>query len=217
MATLAAAGALPFRAGSEEPSGMRYVTLGRTGIRSSVFLGDWMGSEEMYRIALDAGVNYWHKIGEWRSPAPYELFQQLDRDSFACDTTISTLDKDRAIETFERNRKRVGLEMIDGFKIHSEYRSAEDVKTKMGAVQAFEELKRQGKDPLPDALPAHQHRGGLRSGRRERPLRPDPGPDQPDRAPGLLLEGDLPEPPHPREIFRDHRARRPPRGSPSSP
>ena len=145
LTTLAAAGAFPFRGLSEEPSRMRYVTLGRTGIRSSVFLGDWMGSEEMYRIALDAGVNYWHKIGEWRSPAPYELFQKLDRDSFACDTTINTLDKDRAIETFERNRKRVGLEMIDGFKIHSEYRSAEDVKTKMGAVQAFEELKRQGR------------------------------------------------------------------------
>ncbi len=145
LATLAAAGALPFRAGSEEPSRMRYVTLGRTGIRSSVFLGDWMGSEDMYRIALEAGVNYWHKIGEWRSPAPYEIFRQLDRDSIACDTTIDSLDKDRAIETFERNRKRAGLEMIDGFKIHSQYRSAEEVKTKMGAVQAFEALKRQGR------------------------------------------------------------------------
>jgi predicted aldo/keto reductase-like oxidoreductase len=148
LTTLAAAGTLPLRgsaAAAETPAKMPYVTLGRTGIRSSVFLGDWMGSEEMYRIALADGVNYWHKIGEWRSPAPYELFRALDRDSFACDTTINTLDKDRAIEEFERNRKRVGLEMIDGFKIHSEYRSAEDVKTKMGAVQAFEELKRQGK------------------------------------------------------------------------
>jgi uncharacterized protein len=145
LATLAAAGALPFRARSEELPRMRYVTLGRTGIRSSVFLGDWMGSEDMYRIALEAGVNYWHKIGEWRSPAPYEIFRQLDRGSFACDTTIDTLDKDRAIETFERNRKRAGLEMIDGFKIHSQYRSAAEVKTKMGAVQAFEALKRQGR------------------------------------------------------------------------
>ncbi|OGD22213.1 MAG: hypothetical protein A2W03_06650 [Candidatus Aminicenantes bacterium RBG_16_63_16] len=145
LATLAAAGALPFRGGSEEPARMRQVTLGRTGIRTPVFLGDWMGSEEMYRIAIEAGVNYWHKIGQWRSPAPYEIFQKMDRDSFACDTTIDTLDKDEAIAEFERNRKRAGLEMIDGFKIHSEYRSAEDVKTKMGAVQAFEELKRQGR------------------------------------------------------------------------
>jgi predicted aldo/keto reductase-like oxidoreductase len=142
---LAAAGALPLRAGFGEPSRMRYVTLGRTGIRSSVFLGDWMGSEDMYRIALEAGVNYWHKIGEWRNPAPYEIFRQLDRDSFACDTTIPSLDKDEAVAIFERNRQRAGLEMIDGFKIHSMYRSAEDVKTKMGAVEAFEALKRQGR------------------------------------------------------------------------
>jgi predicted aldo/keto reductase-like oxidoreductase len=144
LATLAA-GALPFRVSSEEPARMRHVTLGRTGIKSSVFLGDWMGSEEMYRIALEAGVNYWHKIGEWRNPAPYEIFRKLDRDSFACDTTISTLKKDEAIETFERKRKKAGLEMIDGFKIHSMYRSAEEVRTKMGAVQAFEALKRQGR------------------------------------------------------------------------
>jgi predicted aldo/keto reductase-like oxidoreductase len=142
---LAAAGALPLRAGLGEPPRMRYVTLGRTGIRSSVFLGDWMGSEDMYRIALEAGVNYWHKIGEWRNPAPYEIFRQLDRDSFACDTTINSLDKDEAIAVFERNRKKAGLVMIDGFKIHSMYRSAEEVKTKMGAVQAFEALKRQGR------------------------------------------------------------------------
>lgn len=145
LTTLAAAGALPLRARSDATSRMRYVTLGRTEIRSSVFLGDWMGSEEMYRIALDAGVNYWHKIGEWRHPAPYEIFQKLDRDSFACDTTIHSLDKDEAIAQFERNRERAGLEMIDGFKIHSMYRSAEDVKTKMGAVRAFEALKRQGR------------------------------------------------------------------------
>ncbi len=145
LTTLAAAGALQLRARPQESSRMRYVTLGRTGIRSSVFLGDWMGSEEMYRIALEAGVNYWHKIGEWRYPAPYEIFRRLDRDSFACDTTVDSLDKDRAIEVFERNRKRAGLEMIDGFKIHSQYRSAEEVKTKMGAVQAFESLKRQGR------------------------------------------------------------------------
>ncbi|HOI45109.1 MAG TPA: aldo/keto reductase [Candidatus Aminicenantes bacterium] len=133
-------------AGAEEAKkGMKYVTLGRTGMRASRFLGDWMGEERMYQIAIDAGVNYWHKIGGWKEPAPYDLFRRLDRDSFYCDTIIHSLDKDQCIQLFERSLARTGLKMIDGFKIHSMYRSAEDVKTKMGAVRAFEELKRQGK------------------------------------------------------------------------
>ena len=129
----------------QEPGKVRYVTLGRTGLRVSQFLGDRMAEVEMYKAALDAGINYWHKFGQWVDPAPYELFRNRDRDSFYCDTVIGTLDKDKAIELFEERLTKTGLSRIDGFKIHSQYRSAEDVKTKMGAVQAFEELKKQGK------------------------------------------------------------------------
>lgn len=145
--TAVAAGALGSArsAPSGENQGMKIVTLGRTGMRTPQFLGDWMGERDMYDIALKAGVNYWHKIGTWRNPAPYELFRGLDRDSFYCDTIINSIDKERAIQLFEKNLASTGLKMIDGFKIHSMYKSAEDVKTKMGGVQAFEELKRQGK------------------------------------------------------------------------
>ena len=124
---------------------INYVKLGRTGMRVSQFLGDRMAGTEMFKAALDAGVNYWHKFGQWADQDPYELFRKRDRDSFYCDTVVGTLEKDKAIELFEGRLKNTGLEMIDGFKIHSQYKSAEDVKTKMGAVQAFEQLKKQGK------------------------------------------------------------------------
>ncbi len=124
------------------PKGMKSVTLGRTGMKFTQFLGDRMTDRKMYEIALAAGVNYWHKIGHWADPAPYDLFQKLDRDSFYCDTTVGSLDKDKAIEIFERSLENSGLEKIDGFKVHSRYRSAEEVRTKMGAIQAFEELKK---------------------------------------------------------------------------
>ncbi|MFC1509795.1 hypothetical protein ACFL60_08970 [Candidatus Omnitrophota bacterium] len=124
---------------------INYVKLGRTDMRVSQFLGDRMADVEMYKAALDAGINYWHKFGAWADPAPYELFRNRDRDSFYCDTTVGTLEKDKAIEIFEDRLKKTGLERIDGFKIHSRYKSAEEVKTKMGAVQAFEQLKKQGK------------------------------------------------------------------------
>ena len=125
--------------------GMKYVTLGRTGIKVSPFFGDRMADRKIYEMLLASGVNYWHKFGHWADPAPYDLFQKLDRDSFYCDTTVASLDKDRAIEIFERTLKQTGLERIDGFKVHSQYKNADEVRTKMGAIQAFEELKKQGK------------------------------------------------------------------------
>ena len=125
--------------------GLETVKLGRTDMVVSKFLGDRMADEKMYEMALAAGVNYWHKIGAWVDPAPYEMFQKLDRDSWYCDTVVGSLEKDKCIEIFEEKRKKAGLEYIDGFKIHSRYKTADDVKNKMGAVQAFEELKKQGK------------------------------------------------------------------------
>jgi predicted aldo/keto reductase-like oxidoreductase len=128
-----------------ENSKMKYVTLGRSGIKASVFLGDQMTDVKMYEAALASGVNYWHKIGHWAEPAPYELFRKIPRDAFCCDTTVGSLDKNKAIEIFERSLQKTGLEYIDGFKIHSQYRSPKDFKEKTGAIEAFEQLKKQGK------------------------------------------------------------------------
>ena len=126
-------------------SGLEYVTLGSTDMRVSKFFGDRMADRRMYELAIEAGINYWHKFGHWQDPAPYDLFRSLDRDSFYCDTTIATLEYDKAIEIFEGVLEKTGLEYIDGFKIHSRYRNADELKTETGAVRAFEQLKRQGK------------------------------------------------------------------------
>lgn len=145
ISATAAAGALSFSGLGCQNSKMKYVTLGRSGIKASVFLGDQMTDVKMYEVALASGVNYWHKIGHWAEPAPYELFRKIPRDSFYCDTTVGSLDRDKAIEIFERSLQKSGLKMIDGFKIHSQYRRPEDFKNKTGALQAFETLKKQGK------------------------------------------------------------------------
>jgi uncharacterized protein len=124
---------------------IKYVTLGRTGMKVSQFLGDRMADRKMYELALAAGVNYWHKFGQWVEPAPYDLFQKMDRDAFYCDTTVHTLDKDKALDIFESMLKKTGLSRIDGFKVHSVYEKPEDVQNKKGVIQAFEILKKQGK------------------------------------------------------------------------
>jgi uncharacterized protein len=134
--------------GAESTSGVKkvkMVTLGRTKLKVSLFLGDRMADRKMYELALDAGVNYWHKFGQWMDPAPYDLFRNRDRDSFYTDTVVHTLEKDKAIQIFEGCLKTTGLERIDGFKVHSVYEQPEDVKTKTGVIQAFEQLKKQGK------------------------------------------------------------------------
>ncbi len=135
------------RRSAEKPaaSGLERVRLGSTDMHVSRFLGDRMADPVMYRLAVEAGVNYWHKYGHWADPAPYDYFRSLDRDSFYCDTTVAALEKDKAIEIFEGVLAKTGLEYIDGFKIHSRYKSAEEVRTQTGAVEAFEQLKRQGK------------------------------------------------------------------------
>jgi uncharacterized protein len=124
---------------------LKTVKLRRTDMKVSKFLGDRMADRKLYELALASGVNYWHKFGHWADPAPYDLFRKLDRDSIFVDTTVGSLEKDKAIEIFERALEKTGFKMIDGFKIHSQYKSAEDIKTKMGAIQAFEQLKKQGK------------------------------------------------------------------------
>jgi len=124
---------------------VKRVRLGRTGLRVSLFLGDRMADRKMYELALAAGVNYWHKFGQWVDPAPYDLFQKIDRDSFYCDTTVHATEKGRALDIFDKCLKTTGLSVIDGFKVHSIYEKPEDVRTKTGVIQAFEQLKKQGK------------------------------------------------------------------------
>ena len=140
----AAAGAAGI-AGFDCAAGMKYVTLGRTGMNVSQFLGDRMADVKLYELAIASGINYWHKFGTWANPAPYEMFQKLDRDSFYCDTTVRALEKDKAIEIFERALEKTGLEYIDGFKVHSMYGHAEDITAETGVLEAFEQLKKQGK------------------------------------------------------------------------
>ena len=149
-ASAVAAGSVLFGHGCT--SGMKYRTLGRTGIRASVINSDELPEKSMYEMAIKAGVNYWHKMGRWGAP---DIFTRLDRDSFVCDLTIDATVKDGAIAEFERGLAKSGLAMIDGFKVHSVYDYPEDINKMSGILQAFETLKKQGKTKF---LMMSQHR-----------------------------------------------------------
>lgn len=120
-----------------------YRRLGRTDFMTSHVVAAWDWNEFLYGEAVDAGVNYWHKIGGW--PGLPEPLQKLDREAWYCDLIIDSFEEEGAYVQFEWGRKNLGLEYVDAFKLHSIYKVPEDVTQKTGMLKAFDRLKKEGK------------------------------------------------------------------------
>ena len=127
--------------GEEVRGEMRYRRLGRSGVIVSVIAGAGR-PETLYPRAIAGGINYWHKLGNWKPP---EVLASLPRESFYCDMVIDHLEEDKAIEQFESGLAKSGLEMVDFFKVHSLYQDPGSIKQHPGVLKAFEKLKKQGK------------------------------------------------------------------------
>lgn len=126
----------------EQPGGrMSHRRLGRTGVMISIIAGGGM-PEALFPRAIEAGINYWHAVGYWKPP---KALTSMPRDSFYCDMVIDHLEEEKAIEQFEAGLAKSGLEMVDFFKIHSRYRTPEEIKEQPGVLRAFEKLKREKK------------------------------------------------------------------------
>jgi predicted aldo/keto reductase-like oxidoreductase len=120
-----------------------YRRLGRTDVKISHIVGAWDWNEWLYGEAVEAGINYWHKIGGWRElPEP---LRKLDREAWYCDVAIDSFEEEGAYDQFEWGRKNLGLAYIDAFKLHSIHQTPEDVANKTGYLKAFERLKGEGK------------------------------------------------------------------------
>jgi predicted aldo/keto reductase-like oxidoreductase len=131
-----------------------YRRLGRTGFQVSHVVAAWDWNEWLYGPAVEAGINYWHKIAGW--PQLPEPLRQLDRAAWYCDVAIDSFEEEGAYDQFEWARRNLGLEYIDAFKLHSIYKTPEDVAAKTGMLRAFDRLKREGKARH---LAAAQHGG----------------------------------------------------------
>ena len=120
-----------------------YRKLGRTGFMVSHVVAAWDWNEWLYGEAVDAGINYWHKVAGW--PALPEPISKLDREAWYCDIAIDSFEEEGAYEQFEWARKNLGLDYIDAMKLHSIHKTADEVTTKTGYLKAFERLKSEGK------------------------------------------------------------------------
>lgn len=124
---------------------------GRTGLDISVIVGAATWPEQLVPLALQAGVNYWHKAQQWRTLP--EALRRLPRESYYLECVV-----DRVGGTHETGRideeshyrfvkeciQRSGVGYFDVFKFHFGYHSVQEAKTELGMVRAFERLKKEG-------------------------------------------------------------------------
>ncbi len=133
----------------------------RLGKLPRVRLGNRMGDMEVSRIlfcqdnaaellgpGLDAGMNFIHKAGYWRS-MPAEL-KNVPRESYYTDITVDSTPNDpdneeRAYSQVVNSLNANGLKYYDIFRAHYGWKSVKAMKEQRGTHRAFERLKKEGK------------------------------------------------------------------------
>ena len=128
---------------------------GRTGLEISALVGaaDW--SPDVIPLAVQAGVNYWHKANHWNAANFPAAIKSQPRESYYLEAVIDRVGGDNKTghideEQFYQNVKgcvaRSGVGYYDIFKFHFGYHSIEEAKSDagQGIVRAFDRLKKEG-------------------------------------------------------------------------
>jgi len=141
-------------ASAAEPAGKlprrRY---GRTGLEISALVGaaDW--SADVIPLAVEAGVNYWHKAHHWNSQSMPAAIKSQPRESYYLEVVVDRVDGDNAHGRIDEERHyqfvkqcvaNSGVGYFDVFKFHFGYHSLVEAKTDMGMIRAYERLKKEG-------------------------------------------------------------------------
>lgn len=137
---LAALGKLPLR---------RY---GRTGLQITALIGaaDW--NQAVIPMAVQAGVNYWHRAQEWADRGMPEALTRLPRESYFLECMVDRvgghergrIDEEAHVAFVKECLKRSDLAYYDVMKFHFGYHSVKEAKVDTGMVRAFERLKKAG-------------------------------------------------------------------------
>lgn len=130
---------------------------GRTGLQIGCIVGasDW--SPDVIPLAVQAGVNYWHKANYWAKnsklgPIP-EAIKSQPRESYYLEATIDRLsgylqgpvgDADHFYNAVKGAVKASDIGYYDVLKFHYGYHSIDEIKTQTGVVDAFQRLKSEG-------------------------------------------------------------------------
>ncbi len=126
---------------------------GRTGLQIGWLVGasDW--TKELIPVAVEAGVNYWHKAQKWNAETMPEALKRQPRESYYLevvvdrvggDHTHGQIDEDQHYEFVKQCVQKSGVGYYDVFKFHFGYHSLDEAKNNPGVIRAFERLKKEG-------------------------------------------------------------------------
>ncbi|MGA2245140.1 MAG: aldo/keto reductase [Verrucomicrobiota bacterium] len=126
---------------------------GRTGLELSVLVGasDW--SPDVIPMAVDLGVNYWHKAHRWTAETMPEAIKKQPREAYHLEVVVDRvggdhvhghIDEEQHYQFVKKCAASSGVGYYDVFKFHFGYHSIEEAKTETGVVRAYERLKKEG-------------------------------------------------------------------------
>ncbi|HTY88157.1 MAG TPA: aldo/keto reductase [Candidatus Acidoferrum sp.] len=141
------------RAETGAPAKLPRRRYGRTGLEISTLVGaaDW--STAIIPLAVEQGVNYWHKAHRWTAETMPAAIKSQPRESYYLEVVVDRvggdhmkghIDEEQHYQFVKQCVARSGVGYYDVFKFHFGYHSVEEAKTEPGMVRAYERLKKEG-------------------------------------------------------------------------
>jgi predicted aldo/keto reductase-like oxidoreductase len=128
---------------------------GRTGLEISALVGasDW--SPDVIPLAVQAGVNYWHKAHRWTADTMPVAIKSQPRESYHLECVVDRvggdnktgyIDEEQHYQFVKNCVAKSGVGYYDVFKFHFGYHSVDEAKSNqgLGIVRAYDRLKKEG-------------------------------------------------------------------------
>ena len=126
---------------------------GRTGLNLSVLVGaaDW--NADVIPMAVELGVNYWHKAQKWNAQTMPDAIKSQPRESYHLEVVVDRvggdhfkghIDEEQHYQFVKQCVARSGVGYYDVFKFHFGYHSVREAKTELGVLRAYDRLKKEG-------------------------------------------------------------------------
>jgi predicted aldo/keto reductase-like oxidoreductase len=128
---------------------------GRTGLEISALVGasDW--SPDVIPLAVQAGVNYWHKAHRWTADTMPAAIKSQPRESYHLECVVDRvggdnktghIDEEQHYQFVKQCVAKSGAGYYDVFKFHFGFHSVDEAKSTdgQGIVRAYDRLKKEG-------------------------------------------------------------------------